>query len=171
MTERGCHMHATTLQFMQFWHKMALGISKSFYQRSNESPVHGSGQGSCASPALWLLISSILMDCLTSAAIGLSIQDVNKLTIIKQWIEGFVDDTSLFTSLEPHESNLCKLVANLNHDTQLWAELLEATGGKLELSKCFYCVLQWKFNDFGEPIPTTISKQRNTTNPITIIDH
>jgi hypothetical protein len=51
-----------------------------------------------------------------------------------------------------------------------WKELLEASGGKLELTKCFYYILTWKFDTKGNPIPTTISEQRMVTNQIRIPD-
>jgi hypothetical protein len=55
-------------------------------------------------------------------------------------------------------------------DMQLWASLLEAMGGKLELSKCFYYILSWKFDHNGKPIPMTISKQSAYISSITVKD-
>jgi hypothetical protein len=51
-----------------------------------------------------------------------------------------------------------------------WKELLEASGGKLELTKCFYYILTWRFDSNGNPVPTTIAEQRETTEQISIID-
>jgi hypothetical protein len=51
-----------------------------------------------------------------------------------------------------------------------WKELLEASGGKLELTKCFYYILTWKFDSKGNPTPTTITKQRQVTNRISVPD-
>jgi hypothetical protein len=51
-----------------------------------------------------------------------------------------------------------------------WKELLEASGGKLELTKCFYYILTWKFDSKGNPIPTTINEQRQITNQISVPD-
>jgi hypothetical protein len=61
---------ATTLRKMQFRLRTALGNSTKYYSHSEETPVRGTGQGSCASPSIWLLISSILMDCLKELAGG-----------------------------------------------------------------------------------------------------
>jgi hypothetical protein len=55
---------AETLQQMCFRICTALGDSKISYSHSETTPIHGTGQGSCASPAIWLLVSSLLMDCL-----------------------------------------------------------------------------------------------------------
>jgi hypothetical protein len=40
-----------------------------------------------------------------------------------------------------------------------WKELLEASGGKLELTKYFYYILTWKLDGKGNPVPTTIAEQ------------
>jgi hypothetical protein len=170
MSTRACQTQAATLQNMQFRLRTALGDSKKSYQHSASTPVHGSGQGSCASPCLWLLISSILMECLEIEGNGLKIQDVNTHTVMKQWIEGFVDDTSLFTNLPTYTSNIIDLTSAITDDLQIWAGLLEASGGKLELSKCFYYILSWKFNTEGDPAPTSIADQRELTDQISIFD-
>jgi hypothetical protein len=44
-----------------------------------------------------------------------------------------------------------------------WAGLLEASGGKLELMKCFYYLLTWTWNDKGEAVPQTAQQQAVTT--------
>jgi hypothetical protein len=170
MSARACSTHATTLKNMRFRLRTALGDSGRFYNHTEATPVHGSGQGSCASPCLWLLISSILMDCLAELGTGMTMADVTTLQTIQQWIEGFVDDTSLFANTIPFKDNLPDLKTNLAHDMQLWASLLEATGGKLELSKCFYYILSWKFDHNGKPIPMNISEQSQFVSPITVKD-
>jgi hypothetical protein len=51
-----------------------------------------------------------------------------------------------------------------------WKELLEASGGKLELTKCFYYILTWRFDNKGNPILTTIAEPQMTTEQIRIPD-
>jgi hypothetical protein len=79
-----------------------------------------------------------------------------------------VDNTSLFSNLEDFNDNIAILDNQLQKDSQLWSELLQASGGKLELSKCFYYLLAWKFNVEGDPIPLNITELPN--NPIQIHD-
>jgi hypothetical protein len=64
-----------TLKHMKYRLRTALGDSKKLYYHSKNSPIHGMGQGSCASPALWLLISSTLMNCLAELASGMTMTD------------------------------------------------------------------------------------------------
>jgi ribonuclease HI len=88
--------------------------------------------------------------------------DVIKDNSIQQWIDGFVDDTSLFSNIiqQTDNNNIIQLCKQLTIDMTIWNELLEASGGKLELSKCFYYVLSWKFDADGNGIPMTIPEQQ-----------
>jgi hypothetical protein len=118
------------------------------------NPIHGTGQGSCASLAIWLLVSSFIMDILQDHATGMNMVDIQtKYAPIIHWIEGFVDDNSIFTNLEFGCEDLNKLIKKATKDAQLWEGLLSATGGELQLSKCFYYVLSWKWDKFGNPSP------------------
>jgi hypothetical protein len=156
---------------MKFRLRTAIGESKRYYQHSATTPVHGTGQGSCASPALWLIISSILMDCLAQLGQGMTMQEILGDRTLQQWIDGFVDDTSLFTNLlgligDPNDVRL--LTEKLRQDMLFWKELLEASGEKLELHKCFYYILAWKFDSKGHSTPMTITEQRHIVDQITI---
>jgi hypothetical protein len=82
------------------------------------------------------------MDCLIQEGVGVSIEEVHKLNIIRLWIEGFVDDSALFDNLPCVSDDVDRLISNLEHD-MTWADLLQATGGQLELSTCFYYILAW----------------------------
>jgi hypothetical protein len=139
--------------------RTAIGDSINTYTNTKETPIHGTGQGSCASPALWLLISSILMDILQKNANGIKIVDIDKTVKVKQWIEGFVDDTLLFTNVEFISQCGKTMAKTLEEDGIEWAGLLAASGGKLELQKCFFYILSWTWNDKGEAIPQTMSQQ------------
>jgi hypothetical protein len=167
-------VQAKTLKYMQYRLRTALGDSVTTYQHSAETPIHGTGQGSCASPAIWLIISSILMDCLSDLGGGMTMIDVCSNNALQQWIDGFVDDTSLFTNLlnKTSTDNVPLLCKYLQNDMIIWKNLLEASGGKLELSKCFYYILSWKFDQEGNGIPMSISDQRaRNVTQISITDH
>ena len=160
MPAEACSMHAKTIKNMEFHLKTALGVSNEFYKHTSAIPVHGSGQGSCASPTLWLIISTILMRCLDRNTSGMAMVPIQKDgQILMSSIDGFVDDTSLFTNIPFHQTDMHEAMRHLQVATENWAELLAASGGKLELSKCFYYVLQWKFNEDGDQIPMTIHEQ------------
>jgi hypothetical protein len=140
-----------------------LGDSKGTYQHSVETPIHGTGQGSTASPSLWLMLSSMMMKIYSQMAVGMTMYSVDDLAIaIRQFLEGFVDDTANYTNNPDYnDDDINNLRNNLQEDGKKCCSILEASGGKLELSKTFYYLLTWSWDKYGNPIPQTISQQDN----------
>lgn len=66
---------------------------------------------------------------------------------------GFVDDTKGQTNdmmlLTPMP--LRQFIARMQADTQLWGDLLHVPGGALEIQKCNYYAMEWKFQPSGIP--------------------
>ena len=90
------------------------------------------------------------MDCFEDIATGMEMANMDKTKEITQWIDGYVDDTSIFTTIpEDHYKQVepKKLAQQLQKNTQEREILLAATGGKLELTKCFYYILCWTFDE------------------------
>jgi hypothetical protein len=56
VTPNTASIQAQTLKKMKYRLRTALGDSSQTYQHSNETPIHGTGQGSCASPAICVRI-------------------------------------------------------------------------------------------------------------------
>jgi hypothetical protein len=166
-------VHAKTLHDMQYKIKTALGPSNLSYKHSEITPIHGTGQGSCASPAVWVHISSTLMDIHKEKAFGFEAHSVKKNYTIKIFNQGFVDDTSLPVN---GGANITALRNRLNHDAQRWSNLLYSTGGLLELSKCLYYLTTYKFDTTGHTIAYTPDHQAITLHNLStdthhIIDH
>jgi hypothetical protein len=158
-----CKMQASTLRKTKFKLRTALGDSTKHYSHSEDTPIHGTGQGSCASPAIWLLLSSLLMEILQKHGNGMTMIDVlNNGNIIKEIIEGFVDDNSIFTNEQTN--NIIQLLQKLKEDGNMWAQLLQASGGMLELGKCFFYLLTWTWDSKGNPVPANINSQKLLTN-------
>ena len=82
MPINACKMQANTLKAMKFHVRTTMGISNDHYTHTQATPVHGSGQGSCASPAIWLLISSILMRCLDDAVPGMAMFPIDRKSVV-----------------------------------------------------------------------------------------
>ena len=49
-------------------------------------------------------------------------------------------------------------------------KLLESSGGKLGLTKCFYYIHSWKFDEEGNALPITIQEQRQFSEQISVSD-
>jgi hypothetical protein len=79
---------------------------------------------------------------------------------LKRTMEAFVDDTDLAVNDAGQVLNPQELTTTLQTDAQHWEKLLFTSGRKLELTKCFFYLMYWKFSDDG--IPSLISKESLT---------
>jgi hypothetical protein len=68
-------IQSITLLLMAYHLKTARGVSAGSYRSTMEDPIFGSGQGSCASPALWLAISILLIHALRLAGPGVTFRN------------------------------------------------------------------------------------------------
>ena len=68
---------------------------------------------------------------------------------------GFVDDsTGTCNDFRPNDQvSLQQLFQRMEHDAQVWNDLLYCSGGKLELTKCSFHMLHFEFLPNGKPIP------------------
>ena len=101
----------------------------------------GTGQGSANSPAIWCFISSLLYQCYDTLAVPASYCSPDRSTgTIDLGMVGYVDDsngqTNAFMNLEEYPATIQNIQQSLRTNAQVWANLLGATGGALELSKC-----------------------------------
>jgi hypothetical protein len=149
MPEVACSIHGQTLAKMKHYIKTAQGTSASYYSNDHEGPLFGSGQGSGGSPPLWLITWVALSNALNSVMTGMSFCSPDPSNSTARNNDAFVDDTTggvndthLSTPLSPTD-----LAARLQQLAQLWECLLFASGGRLELIKCFFYVIVWKWID------------------------
>jgi len=145
---------ANTLKEAKYKLKTEMGVSDMFYQHCEMFPIYGTGQGSGNSPAIWCIMSSVLFDCHETKAHGAIFQSPDKTETIKVFMIGYVDDCTgqvneFLSDQQPHPNIL---IDRMQHDAQLWSDLLWASGGALELPKCTYHVVNWQFTAAGAPI-------------------
>jgi hypothetical protein len=69
---------------------------------------------------------------------------------------GYVDDsngqTNQFRRDDKQPLNNT-IINKAQQDAQHWHDLLQASGGALELPKCVYQILSWTFNSESSPFP------------------
>jgi hypothetical protein len=73
--------------------KTKLGLSDEFYSNL-DSVLHGTGQGSKASPVIWVAISSVILILIQQQSEGVTMVDPECIEHLKRWMDGFVDDTT-----------------------------------------------------------------------------
>ena len=131
--------------------KTGIGISKQTYQHSRESPAYGSGQGSRASAQGWGKIASKAFDAHDKFGHGCVYEDPWKLCLVILGMLGYVDDNNITNNGKEGET-VADVIQRTQHDAQLWNDLLRATGGALNLDKCFTQVLDYQFALNGGPV-------------------
>jgi hypothetical protein len=141
------------LEEVKYHAKTIYGVSKLSYQSSDTYGIHGPGQGGRASPSVWTVISCLILSCMKEKAIGANIISPNRQFTVHQVASGFVDDIThwnidMTRSLSTGDDN--QIISDeTKQAAQWWEELLCTTGGKLELSKCFYYPIIWEFDCNG----------------------
>ncbi len=117
--------------------------------------LFGTGQGSGASPAIWLGLVVILLNSLDrmsreDAIPALSFTDPWG-DMMESWRVGaFVDDTYQGVLDSTHQLSPAALVECLQQAGQMWERLLCISGGKLNLAKCSWTLQFWDWKN-GRP--------------------
>ncbi|KAI2496054.1 hypothetical protein MHU86_18475 [Fragilaria crotonensis] len=148
-------MNATTLQHAEYRVRTELGLSTSGYRHSPTHPIYGTAQGSANSPAIWCFLSSTLFDCYDSLAQKAHYYDTEGTTTVELGMVGFVDDCNGQTNAfrdDVTEHTVPQLIKQTQANAQGWTDMLNASGGALELSKCSCHILQWQFSAQGAPV-------------------
>ena len=87
---------------------------------------------------------------------GVSFCDPRNTLTHRRTSDGFVDDVTHWFNLGLlhsllNEVSVQDIASGLEREGQTWERLLWTTGGKLELSKCLYYILYYKFDPDGTP--------------------
>ena len=150
MPENAVRTHAAALLMMKYVVKTIHGISEENYQGTVFEPLFGTGQGSGASPSVWLTLVVIMMNTIDRVIPErMSFTSPDGSILHKRLAEAFVDDTALgFTDYG--KLTYVAMVKRLQEIAQTWERLLFYSGGALNLKKCFWYILYWQWHD-GRP--------------------
>lgn len=143
----------TTLQQMQHFIRTGYGLSDKSYGVSlkDGKPVQGSGQGNGASPTIWALISTPLLNMVRTLGFGVSL----KAPLTKEETKfvgcSFVDDTDLLQTAPSPSTPLTQCQQNMQQFIDAWSGGLRATGGALVPSKSWIYPIEFVFDRKGNP--------------------
>ena len=165
INEKITQSNAKTLEHAEYRIRTELGLAATGYRHGEDNPIYGTGQGSSNSPAIWCFLSSVLFDCYDTVSRPATYCTPMEDESTKLDMIGFVDDCNGQTnkfSADGSPITVRDIVDQARHNAQQWNDLLTASGGALELSKCSCHILQWKFTPSGAPV-VRMSEDEHTT--------
>ena len=140
------------LMFMATRHvKTKHGVSKKGIRTKHNAPLYGIGQGNGGGPAIWLAHLTVMFYALGTLCQGMVIYGIDMVHKLCMIGTGYVDDVTIIISVSKQEPQTeLSIKTRMKRIAQKWEQLLFITGGKLELSKCFWVPILWKWKK-GEP--------------------
>jgi hypothetical protein len=119
------------------------------YFGTDTNPLEGTGQGSGASPAIWLIYSISLLNAFREFTPGIHVSSPFETLLVVILAIFYVDDgmPGVNDAAEDEATPLPVLLKQAEDATQAWERLLFASGGALELSKCFAYVIYWDLSE------------------------
>ncbi len=138
-----CILVAHILSTMVYHTKSGAGLASQPYCNSAAHPIYGTGQGSCASPIFWLLLSLVLIAALQKRHTGMSFQTPDGKIVTDRPIDRIVDDTTVGANVAPAGTSILEEGRRVARD---WETLLFLSGGTLAPKKCFFYHTNWSWH-------------------------
>jgi len=139
-------LHVQTHQLMKYYVRHQLGVSKD-YNTFAQNPWHGLGQGVANAAICFIILLDTLIDAYHSMIQPRIIHDLTLTLTITNSIKAFIDNIKL--SVAESIDSLLALYACASQQIQWWNQLLEATGGALNPSKCCCFTYSWTPDTHG----------------------
>ena len=133
------------------------GVSKEAIRTTKKRVLHGIGQGNGGGPAIWISHLTVMFAAISSVCMGFALTCIQSILAVATVGTGYVNDVTLGLSVPRDQpQNEYHVFKHIKRMGQLWEKLLFITGGRLELSKCFWIPITWKWQG---GTPTLIIKQ------------
>jgi len=141
-------LHAATQQQFRYHVKHAQGVSTGYNQHSPTDPWYGAGQGAGDACPRWIVqANSITLAYLTKAKMW-QLTSPDTTDSIQQGLDMFVDDTDLMSVATAKQSTYVPIKTAQDNLT-LWNDILQASGGELNPSKCVWFHFFWRPDSRG----------------------
>jgi hypothetical protein len=148
MPRSAARFHARVLANIKYFVKTKHGLSDAFYRACREFLLFGTGQGSGASPSVWLTLSICLLSALTALApMAMKLIDPWEDIVDERNADAYVDDMSggVCDASQREPIPYTELIRNMQWSAQIWERVLYSSGGALELRKCFWYLIHWQW--------------------------
>ena len=123
----------------------AYGVSKQTYGQNMLIPYQGVGQGNGAGPAIWAVISTVIIAMMATAGHGFHILSAITKTLITMVCYAFVDDTDVIQSACDVNQKGEAVVPLMQSAVDRWEGGLRATGGALVPSKSHWYLIDFRW--------------------------
>ena len=145
-------MLATILNNTVFYLRTGHGISARIYCSNSIRRILGSGQGSGASPCIWTAILDTILWSVAQKYMCFYLQSPSGLEVYKVG-DAYVDDTALMyvacTNRDGKQDDTEAVRTQIESIAQDFERKLFSTGGELALHKCYWYLIDWKWEPDG----------------------
>jgi hypothetical protein len=129
-------------------HNVKLGsrASNDTYPKDRNRNQYGAGQGSCLASLILVLMGTTIYNMVENIPVKAMLHHADGISAHKRNVDGFVDDASLTMTvpvMEQYTQPPQYSVEGLTLLAQMAERALFVSGGTLELSKCFWFLIQW----------------------------
>jgi len=126
--------------------KSGYGTSQCTYGADEFPPLQGISQGNGSGPAIWAVISALLITLMRTKNYGISFLSCLSMTALVLIGFAFVDDTDLFHVAKDPYTLAEELLPQAQAMLLDWEGYLAATGGDLEEEKDFWYMIDFKWS-------------------------
>jgi hypothetical protein len=123
----------------------AYRVSKQTYGTDMEIPYQGVGQGNGAGPAIWVVISTVIIAMMSTAGHGFNLLSAMTKTLITMACYAFVNDTDVIQSACDINQKGEAVVPLMQDAVDRWEGGLRVTGGALVPSKSHWYLIDFKW--------------------------
>jgi len=147
-------LHAATQQQFRYHVKHAHGVSEGYNQHSTVNPWYGAGQGAGDACPRWIVQANSLTMAYNQHAQLWQLTNPAATDSIGQGLDMFVDNTDLCVYGPQVQSSNVQM--SMQQLVDHWEGLLQATGGTLVPTKCFWYLIDFQcMNNTWQYITTT----------------
>jgi hypothetical protein len=128
--------------------KTGLGVSTNTIQHTSTDKPQGSGQGGGASVGNWQSHNDPMILAFQDLCHGCTMLTPDQQERLRQWMVSFVDDNKILMNFKP-DTPISTIYNAMKKGVATWKEILNITGGDLELEKTWIGMLLFDFNTYS----------------------
>jgi hypothetical protein len=128
--------------------KTGLGVSTDTIQHTETHKPQGSGQGGGASVGNWQSHNDPMILTFQDLCTGCTMLTPDQQEQLYQWMVSFVDDNKILMNFSP-DTSIVKVYDAMKKGVSTWKEILNITGGDLELEKTWIGMLLFNYDTYS----------------------